>query len=173
MSENVSESGQRRKSLSKTSAVGHEQNEPETDAVTKPARRKSLTRSKAENEEEGKEVSLPHPTKPEEQTVVKPNEKSSSVSVEKKKNRKSLGSKDADESVDSKTTETGLDRKFVLRPSVLGDVTSAEPIKEGSFSGGTNSDLIVEGKRQWKPTMKMQQVKKQVISNFLSLQIGH
>ena len=52
----------------------------------------------------------------------------------------------------------GAERKFVLRPSVLGDVTSGPPVKEGSFSAGATSDLIVEGKRQWKPTQKMRQV---------------
>jgi hypothetical protein len=47
-----------------------------------------------------------------------------------------------------------------LRPSVLGDVTSGAPAKEGSFSGvaPAAADLIVEGKRQWKPSLKMQQV---------------
>ena len=56
-------------------------------------------------------------------------------------------------------TPSGTERKFVLRPSVLGDVTSGPPVKEGSFSAGaTASDLIVEGKRQWKPTQKMRQV---------------
>jgi hypothetical protein len=31
-------------------------------------------------------------------------------------------------------------------------------VKEGSFSAGATADLIVEGKRQWKPTQKMKQV---------------
>ena len=102
-----------------------------------------------------------HPDKP--QAVAPKSEESlKTVSPERSK-RKSLSRKEVanilqDPSPVKPCSEPVFQSpKLLLRPSVLGDFgSSGQSIKEGSFSAGASS-LIVSGKRQWKPSLKMQQ----------------
>jgi hypothetical protein len=81
--------------------------------------------------------------------------------------RKSLSRKEVAKMLDApspiKTSSEVVSQspKLLLRPSVLGDLgSSGQAIKEGSFSAGASS-LIVEGKRQWKPSLKILQQQEQ------------
>jgi hypothetical protein len=115
----------------------------------------------------------------------KPDVAGENKQVSEKINRKSLATKEEeDHSELAKTgsqpakTSSGLisqSPKILLRPSVLGDLGTAggQSLKEGSFSAGASttssasSSLIVEGKRQWKPSLKMQQVTLFYLSRLL------
>ena len=77
--------------------------------------------------------------------------------------RKSLAKKEEDsDPVKTSSGPVSQSPKVLLRPSVLGDLgaSGGQSLKEGSFSAtaSSSSSLIVEGKRQWKPSLKMQQV---------------
>ncbi len=107
--------------------------------------------------------------------------------VSEKNNRKSLATKDEEDLEHQELAKTGSQPaktssglisqspKILLRPSVLGDLGTAggQSLKEGSFSAGASttssasSSLIVEGKRQWKPSLKMQQVTLFYLSRLL------